>query len=91
MASTPISLVLPVGDWVDLYDRTGLPRGSVLIVQNIGSSDVYLSTSTTQPAKDSDAFQVIQPNDFPMKNDGGDLGEWAFSPNQKAKINIRLF
>ncbi len=56
----------------------------------MGSSDVYLSVALNQPDNDSDSWQVIQPNDFPMANSSGDLGAWAFSPNTPGKINIRV-
>jgi len=88
------SLTLIAGEWTNLYTTTEIEAdaniavGTKIAVQNIGASDVYLSTALTQPEKDSDSFQVIQPNDFPMTNDFGDPGAWAFSPNQGAKINV---
>lgn len=88
MAATRESLKLVSGEWTNLYQQTGIDVGTKIGVQNIGSSDVYLSSSLVKPEKDSDSFQVIQPNDFPMANDFGDTGAWAFSPNQGAKINI---
>lgn len=83
------NLVLPAGEWVNIYELAGLPIGARIIVHNIGSSDVYLSTALLQPERDSDAYQVIQPNNLPMINDPDSTGEWAFSPNQEAKINVR--
>lgn len=89
MTVTLKSLTLIPGEWTSLYTTTtGIEAGTKIAVQNIGASDVYLSTALLQPEKDSDSFQVIQPNDFPMTNDFGDPGAWAFSPNQSAKINV---
>lgn len=83
------SIIIGSGKWVDLYALTEIDHSARLIVQNIGSSDVYLSSSLRQPELDNDSYQVIQPNDFPMINDAEDTNAWAFSPNQSAKINVR--
>lgn len=83
------SIILPPGKWIDLYSITGINQDARLIVQNIGSSDVYLSSSLNQPELDSDAYQAVQPNNFPMINDKADTHAWAFSPNQNAKISVR--
>lgn len=88
MAATRESITLVSGEWTNLYQITGIAVGTKIAVQNIGSSDVYLSSSLVQPEKDSDSYQVIQTNDFPMANDFGDPGAWAFSSNQGAKINV---
>lgn len=90
MAYTPLSVKLPTSQWINLYDITGIPAGLQIIVQNIGASDVWLATSAQEPDIDTTAYQVIRPNDPHMINDGGDLGEWAFSPNQEARISVRV-
>lgn len=87
MAVTRESINLISGVWTDIYKALGLTPGVKIAVQNIGSSDIYLSAAVLKPATDSDAWQRIQPNDFPMANDAGDPGAWAFSPNQGGKIN----
>lgn len=83
-----LSVVLTTGEWTDLYESTGISVGSKLGVHNIGSSDVYLSSALLQPARDSDMYQVIQPNNLPMTNDTGDSGAWALSPSQQAKLQV---
>lgn len=88
MAATRKSLILESGVWTNLYQATGITPGTKIAVQNIGFADVYLSASLSQPANDSDSYQVIQANDFPMANDLNDPGAWAFSPNTKSKINV---
>jgi len=88
MPANKQSIILPIGEWIDLYASTEIPVGVKLGVHNIGSSEVYLSSALLQPEKDSDKFQVIQPGNLPMTNDTGDSGAWAFSPNQQAKLNV---
>ena len=73
---------------MNIYQVSEIPVGTKIAVQNIGSSDVQLSVALLQPANDSDAWQRLQPNDFPLTNDFGDQGAWAFSPNQGGKINV---
>lgn len=82
------SLTLDAGQWINLYDESGIPVGTKIAVQNIGSSDIRLSSALFQPELDSDAWQKIQPNDIPMTNDAGDSGAWAFSPNQDSKLHV---
>lgn len=88
MANNRKSIILESDQWTDIYSVSGIPVGTKIAVQNIGSSDVYLSSALVEPERDSDSFQVIQPNDFPMANSFGDQGAWALSINQGAKINV---
>jgi len=90
MADTLPSIELVSNQWTDIYVVTGIAKGTKIAVQNIGSSDVYLASVLLEPNIESDSFQVIQPNDFPMSNCFGDRGAWALSPNAGAKINVRV-
>lgn len=90
MANTLPSVKLVPNQWTDIYVVTGIAKGTKIAVQNIGASDVYLAVSLLEPALESDFFQVIQPNDFPMANSQDDKGAWAFSANSGAKINVRI-
>lgn len=89
MADTPVSVLVPPGEYLDLYGATGIPRGAVLIVDNLGASPVFLATSATQPEPDTSAYQVIVARGLPMKNDGGSTGEWALSSNQTGHLSVR--
>lgn len=88
MAANLDSVELKPGQWTDIYDETGIEYGTKVAVQNIGSSDIRLTTALLQPEPDSDSFQRAEPNDMPMVNDAGDPGAWAMSPNQYGKINV---
>lgn len=88
MAATLDSVDLVSGEWVNIYQSAGITAGAKIAVQNVGSSDVFLSSALLKPAKDSIATQRVQPNNFPMTNDQGDPGAWAFSPNQGGRINV---
>lgn len=90
MANTRESVTLTSGVWTDIYASASIAVGTKIAVQNIGSSDVYLSVALNPPENDSDSYQVIQANDFPMANSSGDLGAWAFSANRDGKINVRI-
>ena len=88
MASNLKSVTLLSGQWTDVYSETGIEAGTKIAIQNIGAGDVRLTTALLQPDNDSDSYQVIQANDFPMANDFGDDGAWAFSGNQEGKIQV---
>lgn len=90
MADTLPNIDLPANEWVDLYAATGLAVGTALQVQNIGSSDVYLTVRATQPPVDHDAYNIAQrSNDVWLRNTTGDSGAWAMSPSRRGKINVR--
>lgn len=89
MADTTKSIEVPQNQWVDLYEVTGINRGSVLIVHNVGTADVYLATARNQPDQESVASQRMIPDEF-MINDGGSFAEWAYCPNEKGLLNVRV-
>ena len=90
MANTLPNITIPNDEWINIYSISGIESGKKIAVQNIGASDVYLSTALIQPEVGSDNYQVIQPNDIPMANEEGNQGAWAFSSNQQAKISVRI-
>lgn len=88
MADTLKSLIAKAGEWIDIYRGADIEVGTKIAVQNIGSSDLQLASTLIMPELNSDTWQKIQPNDFPMANSQGDRGAWVFSPNQDGKINV---
>ena len=88
MASTKESIILVASVWTDLYAVTGIEVGTKIAVHNIASSDIQLSSALIQPEDDSDSWQIVQPNNFPMTNDFGDQGAWARSPHQDSKLQV---
>lgn len=90
MAANLPNVIVPNSQWIDLYAVTGIDIGIKIVVHNTGASDVRLSTALFQPTIDSDSYQLLQPNDFPMTNDQGDVGAWVFSANQTGKVNVRV-
>lgn len=80
---------IPSNTWVDLYAETGITVGTVLNVENSGSSDVYLAVQAAQPANDDKKYNVIKrPPSVNMQNSEGDLGAWAYSGNQGGQLSI---
>ena len=78
MAATLKSLIAKAGEWVDIYQGADIQVGTKIAVQNIGSSDLQLTSTLTKPEVDSDTWQKMQPNNFPMVNTKGDRGAWGF-------------
>tara|TARA_R100000544_G_scaffold17462_1_gene8342 strand:- start:1291 stop:1557 length:267 start_codon:yes stop_codon:yes gene_type:complete len=77
MAQSLPEVDLPVGEWVDLYAETGIAVGTKIIIQNTGSSDVFLSESSSVPSSQV-GFNILIPRDF-FTNDDGNIGAWAIS------------
>ena len=90
MANTLPNIRLTNGQWVDIYSEAGIEKGAKIVVQNVGSNDVYLASSFIAPDADTDSYQIISPGNSPMSNSEGDDGAWAFSPNTTGKINVSL-
>lgn len=84
-----MTLTIPAETWVDLYSLTGVAVGRQIEVQNISASDIFLSDSATQPAKNTIDYRVATPRSF-LINDNGDSGAWAFSAQTAGRLNVRL-
>ena len=92
MADTLSNVALPNNTWVDLYDATGITVGTRILVQNLGSDVIRLTTQAATPLITHDAFQELHfSTNIGMVNDTGDLGAWAFSENVEGLVNVRVF
>lgn len=90
MADTIQNIVIPSGEWVDLYALSGVTVGTAISIQNIGVCDVYLAVRETQPPLTYDAYNIIQrKNGFWLRNSQGDSGAWGFCAHSGGKVNIR--
>lgn len=76
MASRP-PVLLPAGEWVDLYDATGITVGTKLSVHNNGSAMAILSDIAQKPVSGF-GYDNIAPNQFLNSPDTPD-GVWAMS------------
>lgn len=85
MADTIPNVVLPKGEWVDLYDTTGITVGTQIIVQNLTTSHVRLVTKATIPVS-GDGFNTLPPFES-LQNQSAATGAWAFSSNGGA-VNV---
>ena len=77
MATSLPSVTIPANTWVDIYDATGIVLGTQIILQNIGSSEVDLVESATQPAS-SIGHNSLPPREF-FTNSASAVGAWGFS------------
>ena len=91
MSDTLQNIPLPAGQWVNLYDESGITVGIAISVGNIGTSDIHLTVRVTEPPVGFDAYEILQRKPaVPYRNSPGDVGAWAFSPNQDGKVNVRV-
>ena len=89
MTNTTDAVLIPQNEWIDLYEVTGIERGAVLIVHNIGTADVDLATARTRPDYNTVAKQRFVPNDYAI-SDGGAYAEWAYCPNEQGLLHVRV-
>ena len=81
---------LPVNEWVDLYQLTGIEVGIALSIENIGVCDVYLAVQAVQPDTDHESYNVIsRRNGVRLQNNSGDPGAWAFCNSTGGKISVQ--
>ena len=89
MADTLPNIIVPPNEWVDLYALTGIAVGTAIQVQNVGSSDVYLTVAATQPANDFDGYNVVaRKNGLFHRNEEGASGFWAYSQSVEGKLSV---
>lgn len=88
MADTLGNVTLIANVWTDLYAETGITVGSQIVVQNIGSCDICLTTKAVQPT-DEKATQIVERGGYAI-NHFGDSGAWAFCQSSSGLLNVRL-
>lgn len=88
MDSLP-NIPLERGKWVNIYRAAKIPNEKRLIVQNIGSADVYLISSNDKPANDAKNYQVLKADNSQFINESGQVDAWAFCSHQEGLLNVR--
>lgn len=85
------NILIPVNEWVDLYSLSGITPGLAIMVENVGSQDVYLTVQDSQPAVNHDSYNVVQRgNGVRLQNAAGASGAWAFCLNENGKVAVGL-
>lgn len=70
---------LPPGEFIDLYDATGITIGVQIEAMNITPNDVSLFATTNIPdASNDDHIPLLFGHDI-ATNESGDTGAWAIS------------
>lgn len=90
MADTLQNLAIPANIWVDLYSTYSIPVGTRITVRNVGTCDVYLAVSATQPPVTHDKYDILRRNGPELTNNAGDSGVWAFCPSEAGKVNVSV-
>jgi hypothetical protein len=88
MSDTLPNIKIPASDWVDIYSLSGIAPGTVLLIENIGVSDVYLAVQDGKPIERHTAYNIVKRNGSPLINNQGDLGVWAFCVSEEGLINV---
>lgn len=86
MANTLPNIELKTGEWIDLYDQSGIAKGKNVTLNNVGNSDIYYAISPTQLSVDSKSYEVLKPRDISAP---AISGLWAFSPTDDGAVNVK--
>lgn len=82
MADNIPHIRLAQNEWTDIYSALaayGVAIGDPLLIENVGSADVYLAVQAAQPTPEHDAYNVLKKGDpILMGNTASDVGAWAF-------------
>ena len=70
------NVVLPEGEWVDLYDATGIVVGVQIDVVNMTPNDVRLASTAAEPVPADDHTPLLFGRAI-GQNDDADPGAWA--------------
>jgi len=91
MPDTLPNILLPVGRWTDAYTSLNIPIGTPVVLENVGSCDIYIAIQQPKPQLDHDAYTVIQrKNGLTLSVPVGASGLWAFCPNSDGKLGISI-
>lgn len=88
MADTLTNTPVVAEEYRDVYLLAGISSGTDVVIQNIGTTDLYFSISTSQPPKDNDAYRIFKRGDV-VTVDQGDPSIWVFSTQADGLINVK--
>lgn len=87
MADTLPNVVLPIGQWVDLYTSTGLATGTQIQVQNVGGVDIRLVTQAGEPT-DQSGYNILRPFSLTFISQAAPTGAWARADTAGGVVNV---
>lgn len=83
------NIPVPTGEWIDLYDVSGITVGQSLIVENVGVADLFLAVQAAQPPADHKSYNILKrDDDIRLTNTLGDLGAWVFCNGAGGLISV---
>ena len=86
MSLTLPNISLPANTWVEIYAASGITVGTKILLQNLGNTNVRLTTKATIPIA-GDGFKRVA-NGQQAVNEAGSTGEWVLSPIVDGEINV---
>lgn len=92
MADNIPHIRLAQNEWTDIYSALaahGVVIGDPLLIENVGSADVYLAVQAAQPTPGHDAYNVLKKGDpILMGNTVADVGAWAFCNSAEGLLAV---
>jgi len=91
MSLTLPNIPIPTGEWIDLYFESKISIGTKVFIDNVGSSDIYYSSSQNQPPLDFRSYNTLKPRSGKITNKDGDEGLWALALVDGTEVNVSKF
>jgi len=88
MVDTRTNTPIEAEEYQDVYLLSGISSRTDVIIQNIGTTDLYFAISKSQPPKDNDAYRIFRRGEE-KAFDQGDPSIWVFSPQANGLINVK--
>lgn len=89
MADTLQNITIPAETWIELYAASSIAVGESIVIQNIGTTDLYYSISLTEPPRDSDSYKVFRRVDV-ITTRPDETSIWVFSPQAEGLVNAGI-
>lgn len=87
MTDTLNNNLVEAEDYKDIYFLASIASGTDVIVQNVGTTDLYFTISKNKPSRDNEAYRIFRRGEFITANKG-DKSIWVFSPQADGFINV---
>lgn len=76
---------IPKEVWINIQSSIGVSLEKPVIIQNVGTTDLYYSASNSQPAKNAKAYKLFKRGDFITAIAG--IPTWIFSTQAEGAVN----
>jgi hypothetical protein len=86
MPETIQNLQIESEQWLDVYSLSIIPKGTPIVLQNIGTSDLYIAISSTKPSNNHNSYRILRRAESLHLAD--EIPVWVFSTQIDGAANV---